>query len=260
MLGQLGERPRVARAVGDRAGVVAFPQLLQRRIDRDHHRVVVAVVGPLDLEDHVAIGGAASQMDRGHRRLGAGVGEPPLRKAEAAGELLGHHDRAVGGGGEVGAEVDPRLYRRAHGRVGVADAHDAEAVVEVDVLVPVHVPDAGARAALDVHGPGIVLLERRGDALRHHLDGALVALSGGGGALRQLRHLPLGQRGDPRRVERGGAGRGGLDCHVSPWFRPGAGVARVATAGGRLRTSSWRVWPHRSLGVGRTGVSLWSGG
>ena len=74
-------------------------------------------------------------------------------------ELLGDDDRAVGGRREVGAEVDPRLDRRADGRVGMADAHHAEAVVEVDVLVAVDVPDLRARAALDVDGPGVVLLE-----------------------------------------------------------------------------------------------------
>ncbi len=211
---QLGERARVAGAVGDRVGVVAVPELLQLRVDRDHHRVVVAVVGPLDLEDHVATGGAPRQVDRGHGRLGAGVGEPPLGKAEAAAELLGDHDRAVGGGREVGAQVDPRLDGRAHRRVGVADAHHAEAVVEVDVLVSVDVPDAGTGAALDVDGPGVVHLKRGGNALRHHLHGALEALLRGRGALRQLGHLALGQRGDPRPVDRGGAGRGGLDGHA----------------------------------------------
>ena len=113
----------------------------------------MAVVGALDLQDHVAAGDPAGEVDRVHRRLGAGVGEPPLRQAEAVGELLGDDDRAVGGGGEVGAEVDPRLDRVADRRVGVADGHDAEAVVEVDVLVAVDVPDAGALAALEVDRP-----------------------------------------------------------------------------------------------------------
>ena len=63
-------------------------------------------------------------------------GRPNLRV-----QLLGDDDRAVGRGGEMGTEIDPRLDRGADRRVGVADAHDAEPVVEVDVLVAVDVPD-----------------------------------------------------------------------------------------------------------------------
>ena len=145
--GQLGQRPRRAAAVGDADRVVAGAERLERRVDRDHHRVVVAVVGALDLEHRVAAGGAAGEVDGVHRRLGAGVVEAPLGQAEAPGQLLGDRDRAVGRGGEVGAFVDPRLDRGADGRVGVADAHHAEAVVEVDVFVAVDVPDAAALAA-----------------------------------------------------------------------------------------------------------------
>ena len=105
-----------AAAVGDADRVVAGAERLQRRVDRDHHGVVVAVVGALDLEDHVAAGGAASEVDGVHRRLGAGVGEAPLRQAEAALQLGGDGDRAVGRGGEVGAFVDPRLDRGADRR------------------------------------------------------------------------------------------------------------------------------------------------
>ena len=120
---------------------------------------MVAVVGALDLEDHVAAGRAPGEVDRVHRGLGARVGETPLREPEAAGQLLGDDDRAVGGSGEVGSEVDPGLDRRADLLVRVADAHDAKAVVEIHVFVPVHVPDPGSLAALDVDGPRIVLLE-----------------------------------------------------------------------------------------------------
>ena len=251
-VGQLAERPRIAGAIRDRARFVALPNLVQPWVDRDHHRVVVAVVGPLDLEDQIATGGAPREMDRGHGRLGAGVDKAPLGKAEAVRELLGDHDRAVGGGGEVGAEVDPRLHRRAHCRVGVTDAHDAEAVVKVDVLVSVHVPDAGARAPLHVDGPGVVLLKRGGNAVRHHLHGTLVALLGGWRALAQLCHLALGQRGDARAVDRGGAGRGRLDGHPLSLVGICGGVARVPAASGGLRTRC-------ALAVGRIGVSLSSG-
>jgi hypothetical protein len=59
----------------------------------------------------------------------------------------------------MGALIDPGLDSRPDRGIRVTDAHDAEAVVEIDVLVAVDVPDRGALAALDVDGPGIVRLE-----------------------------------------------------------------------------------------------------
>ncbi len=49
--GQLGDRLRDAGAVGDRSAGRRGRRAPRRRVDRDHHRVVVAVVGALDLED-----------------------------------------------------------------------------------------------------------------------------------------------------------------------------------------------------------------
>ena len=119
------------------AAIMALTERLQRRIDRDHHRVVVAVVGALDLEDHVAAGGAAGEVDGVHRRLGSRVGEAPLGQPEAPGQLLGDRDRA--GGGEVGALVNAALDSGADGRVRMPDTHHPKAVVEVDVLVAVDI-------------------------------------------------------------------------------------------------------------------------
>ncbi len=47
--------------------------------DRDHHAVVVTVVGAEDLHDRVAAREGARDPDRVHRRLGAGVHVAPLR-------------------------------------------------------------------------------------------------------------------------------------------------------------------------------------
>ncbi len=201
--GQFGQRQGDAAAVRHAERVVALAERLERRVDRDHHRVVVAVVGALDLQHRVAAGGAAGEVDGVHRRLGAGVVEAPLRQSEAASELARHRDRAVGGGGEVGAFVDPRLDRVADGRVGVADAHHAEAVVEVDVFVLVDVPDAAAAAAREVDRPGVALLEGGGDAVGHHLDRALEGPRRLAGPVAQLLLLPLGQRGDALAVDPG---------------------------------------------------------
>ena len=51
-LGQRGHRVRVAAAVRDAARLAALAERVERRAHRDHDRVVVAVVGALDLEDH----------------------------------------------------------------------------------------------------------------------------------------------------------------------------------------------------------------
>jgi hypothetical protein len=186
---------RVAHAIGG-------------RLDRDHHGVVVAVVGALDLDDHVAARDAAGEVDRVHRRLGPGVREAPVREAPAAAQLLGHGDRPLGGSGEVRAGVHLRLHRGGDDRVGMADAHDAEAVVEVQVLVAVDVPHPRAVAALDVHGPGVARLELRRHAAGHHSGGALEHAARSGGALAQDRALALGQRDHAVAVDAGGGGRG----------------------------------------------------
>ena len=85
----------IAGAVGDADRVVAVAERLERRIHGDHHGVVVAVVGALDLEDHVAAGSASRDVDRVHRRLGSRVGEAPLRQPEAPAQLLGDADRVA---------------------------------------------------------------------------------------------------------------------------------------------------------------------
>ena len=79
---------------GGDAGVAAAPASAVRagrprrpRQHRDLHRVVVAVIAALDLDDQVASGERARQMHGVHGGFGAGVGEPPQRQVEAAGQL-----------------------------------------------------------------------------------------------------------------------------------------------------------------------------
>jgi hypothetical protein len=109
--------------------------------------------------------------------------------------------------------------------------------VEVDVLVTVDVPDAGTFAALEIHGPRIVLLKRRRNSAGHHLDAALEPLLGPGRALGELGLLALGQLGDPRALD----GRLSVGCgfdgrHLSGGsvythggFSPGGVLAAVLT-------------------------------
>src|SRR5262245_53319665 len=70
-----------------------WPDLPGLGADRYLDRVVVAVVTALDLDDQVAAGDRAHQVDGVHGRLGARVGEPPERQPEPPGQLLGHQDR-----------------------------------------------------------------------------------------------------------------------------------------------------------------------
>ena len=187
--------------------MLAVAHLVRRRLDRDHHGVVVAVVGALDLHDHVAAGEAAREVDGVHRRLGAGVGEAPVGEAPAAAQLLRHHDRALGRRGEVRALVHLRLDRGGDRRVRVADAHHAEAVVEVEVLVAVDVPHLRADAALDVGRPRVVALERGRHAAGHDVVRALEVLARAPRPFDQPRLLALGEGGDVG-VGRRGQGHG----------------------------------------------------
>ncbi len=197
----LGGAGREAEPVGDRVRVRAVAHLGRRRLDGDHHGVVVAVVGALDLHDHVAAGEPAREVDRVHRGLGAGVREAPVREAPAAAQLLGDDDRALGRRGEVRALVHPRLHGGGDDRVRVTDAHDAEAVVEVGVLVAVHVPHLRAGPALEVDGPRVGLLELRRHAAGHHGAGAGEVLTRANGALAQARTFALHQRGDAGSID-----------------------------------------------------------
>ena len=199
---QLGDGARVAAAERHAGGHAALAQRLDGRAHRHHHGVVMAVVGALDLQDHVAAGRGARQVHGVHRRLGARVGEAPLRQAVAAHELLRDDDRALRRRGEVRADPGALAHGGGDLRVAVADAHHAEAVVEVDVLVAVDVPHARALAAVEVDRPRVGRLERARHAARHDLAGALEVRVGAGRAGQQLGALDLGQLEDARAIDR----------------------------------------------------------
>ena len=88
--------------------------------DREHHRVVVAVVRALDLDDVVAAGRGARDADRAHRRFGARVREAHLLELEAPAQLLGEQHRVLGRRREVraGASRARRSPRRSSGARG----------------------------------------------------------------------------------------------------------------------------------------------
>ena len=111
----------------------------------------MAVIAALDLDDQIAPGERAGEMHGVHRRLGAGVGEPPQRQVETARQFTGDPDRVLGGLGEMGAPADPVAHRGDDGRMRVAGDRRAVTAVHVDVLVAVDVVDLGARTVAHPH-------------------------------------------------------------------------------------------------------------
>ena len=128
-------------AVRQRRVVVGVADVLVGDGDRDHHVVVVAVVGAEDLDDRVAAGEGAGDADSVHRRLGTGVDVAPLREAEAAGQLLADDDGVLDRRRKVSATSDLSLHGLDDGRVGVPLHHRPEPIVEIDHLGAVDVPD-----------------------------------------------------------------------------------------------------------------------
>ena len=141
--------------------------------DREHHRVVVTVVGPFDLDDVVAPGGGARHADRAHRRFGAGIREANLLELEPATQFLGQQHRVFGRSGEVRAVVGGARDGLDDLGMRVTDDHRPEAAMRVDVLVVVDVPDVAGMPLAQVERIGVADLERRPDAERHRADRAL---------------------------------------------------------------------------------------
>ena len=112
-----------------------------------HHgeqdRVVVPVVRALHLHDRVPAGrGAGARGSRPSWPRCPSSRTASARAGTARRSLLGERDRGLGGDGEVRCPGRPRA-RIASTIFGCAWPHDvdAEAAVEVDVLVAVDVPD-----------------------------------------------------------------------------------------------------------------------
>ena len=112
------------------------------------------------------------------RRIASSVDSVPLlvnrhcgcwnRRASSRGDgdVLGHRLR------EVGASMHLRFNGGDDRRMRMADNHDAEPVVEIDVLVAVDVPDTAALAVVDEDRLRWRVLERAGHAARDVLLGS----------------------------------------------------------------------------------------
>jgi hypothetical protein len=172
---------------------------------------VVAVVAALDLDEVGTVGDRPHQVDGGHRRLGARVGEAPQRDAEAAGQLGGHRDDVGRRLGEVGAPHDAFGDSANDRRVAVSGQHRAEAAVEVDVLGAVDVPHPRPDAPLEEDGARRGVLPRRGDPAGEVLARLDVQLVGSPGASDERRLL--GRDQDVEGVEVPAVDPGD-DCHA----------------------------------------------
>ena len=186
--GDAGGRRHRCRAVGRPGGG-------EVGLHRDEQLVVVAVVAALDLDDLLAAGGATGDAHGVHRRLGAGVGEPPQRQAVALGEELGDDGVRLGGRDVERAVVELGLDRGADGRVHVPGEQRAEAHVEVDVPVAVDVDHVRPGRVGDHDRMRVVGLEARRDAEREDLAGPLRRRLRTLGAFRVGGELPLGDGG-----------------------------------------------------------------
>ena len=130
--------------------------------DRDLHRVVVAVVTALHLDDQVPTSDRPHEMHGIHGRLRARVGEAPHRQTKTSPQLLGHDDRVLGRLGEVGTPDDPAAHSLHDRRVSMPGQACTVAAVHVNVFGTVDVVDLRADAVADPHGLGAGDLPARG--------------------------------------------------------------------------------------------------
>ena len=192
---------RDAAAVGEGRVVLAVADRGVVHADRDHHVVVVTVVRAEDLDDRVAARRGARNADRVHRGLGARVRVSPLRQAPTALELVGDDDRVLGRRGKVRALLHALDDSLRDDRMGVTLDHRAEAVVKVDHLRAINVPDVGADTALEVDRPRIAELVRRGHTARQRNLCALVHAARSGRVRIQLLRLARSQLSDALAVK-----------------------------------------------------------
>ena len=111
----------------------------------DEHRVGVAVVAALELDDEVAAGESAGEADGGHAGFGAGGDEAELLDG---GKAVGDEFREIGFGGDGGSEAGALggglLDGFDDGRKGMAKDHRPPGAEEVEVAVAIFVVEVCA--------------------------------------------------------------------------------------------------------------------
>ena len=142
---------------------------VERRLHRDHHLVVMAVIAAFDLDDLRATRVAARGADRVHRRLGAAVRESHEVEAEPLDEQLRDVRVALARRHVQRAVLELLLDRLDHHGMAMTREQRAVAHVEVDVAVAVDVLEPGPLGSTGDDGIGVVELERRGHSQGQHL-------------------------------------------------------------------------------------------
>ena len=114
-------------------------RVIERRLHRHHHFVVVAVIAAFNLDDLFAAGRGAGDAQCIHRGFGTRVREAPERKPVASRQQFGHLGVARARGYEEGAVVKLSRNSLAHRRVHMACKQGPEAHVVVDIAIAVDV-------------------------------------------------------------------------------------------------------------------------
>ena len=117
----------------------AVPKRRERLVDR-------AVIAPVEHQNLGAAGNFARQADGEAVGVGGGDGELPVRKAEAAGQLLAYPNRIFGREHEREAEPSLRAYGFDGGGRGMSGHRPGVAEAEVQIAVPVDVGEVPAVA------------------------------------------------------------------------------------------------------------------
>src|ERR1019366_6715741 len=178
--------------------------------DRDHHRVVMAVVGAEDLADRLAPRIAARDPDRVHRRLRARVDLAPPLEAPAALQYLGDDHAILSRAREVRAERDSLAHGPDDRGVGMSLDHRPEPVVKVPHAVAVDVVDRGSLPGRQVDRPGLAGLIGRPNPAAQRLARAAGHGARRARALVELHPLALGELPDALAVQ----SDSGVDCHL----------------------------------------------
>ena len=198
---EVGERLRDAERLRHRHRMLARPDLRTIGADAEHDGVVVTVIAPLDLDQHVPAGVRAHQTERFQRGFGSGVREAPERELEPVREVLPDHVKILGRLSEVRPPARGLLDRIHDQGVGVSRNHRAVAQMEIEVLVPVDVVDPVPLSVIDEDRVGTRILPAGGDAPGDEPLGDR-AVGDGGSVLRLEGRFLLGdERIDPVQVE-----------------------------------------------------------
>src|SRR5208282_403648 len=161
--------------------VLSGPGGLEPRLHADEQSVVRTVVRPLELEDVTLLGVGAGEADGMMRRLQAGGAEPDLVHSVSATDPLGHLGRAF----PLVPVHTTVLELTGQGldqlRVRVPALERAESHVEIEVFVPVRVPEVDPFRAAHEEGVRVEEPVVGVDPERAPLASSLPDLSGTGG-------------------------------------------------------------------------------